>query len=304
MSLIEKALEKTRVQGGRPTALSLPAGAQAADAIASGAAIATAPQTRLEPLARGIPIRRLTIDMDRLRAMGMIPPADGQRRLATQVRVIKNKLLQAVRAENTARNRVVMVTSALSGDGKTFNSVSIALSLATEKDFHVLLVDGDVPKPNVGRLFGIQETEGLLDAARDPGIDPEQLIIGTDLPGLDLLSAGRGGADAAEIMSSARMREVIDQLAADPERILVLDSPPLMLTSESAVMSHHAGQILLVVREALTPQRAVLDSIAMLGERTGISLVLNGVAESKLEEFYYGYGQNYAYGEEAESAHG
>ena len=69
-------------------------------------------------------------------------------------------------------------------------------------------------------------------------------------------------------------------------------------------MSHHAGQILLVVREALTPQRAVLDSIAMLGERTGISLVLNGVAESKLEEFYYGYGQNYAYGEEAESAHG
>ena len=294
MSLIEKALEKTRAEGAKPAALAMPV-----SAVAATTALATPTRPRT---ARPVPARRLTIDMERLRSRGMIPSADAQRRHAQQIRSIKNYLLLAARVADTERDRVIMITSALSGDGKTFNAVSIALSLAAEKDFHVVLVDGDVPKPNLGELFGIEDAAGILDAAREPALDPEQLVIGTNLLGLDLLPAGRGGADSAEILSSGRMREVIGQLSSVQNRIVLLDSPPLLQTSEAAVLAQHAGQVLLVVREALTPERAVLDALAMLGDRKGVALVLNGASESRLEEYYYGYGQYSAYGEEQGAA--
>ena len=293
MSLIERALEKTRALGAKP-----PASANVRPQVPATELPYVPPQPVTGRVVRPMPTRRLTIDMERLRYEGMIPPAEAQRRLSMQVRSIKNKLLQAVRAGGAVRDRIIMVTSALAGDGKTFNSVSIALSLATEKDFHVLLVDGDIPKPSVGNLFGIHEAPGLLDAAREPTLDPEQLVIGTDLPGLDLLSAGRSGVDSAESMSSSRMRDIIDRLATVPNRIVLLDSAPLLLTSEAAVLAQYAGQVLLVVREAVTPQQAVLDALAMLGERQGIAMILNGVSESKLEQAYYGYDPYYGYGEE------
>lgn len=287
MSLIEKALRKTRELGGKPVSNAVPASGTYAGAVASASPGAT----------RGTPSRRLKLDMDWLRQRGMIPPDDAQRRHVSQIRSIKNRLLRAIATSNNESDRVIMITSALAGDGKTFSSISIALSLATERDFHVLLVDGDVPKPNVGQLFGIDAVPGLLDAARDPGLDIEQMIIGTDLPGLDLLSAGRGGVEAAEVMSSAGMRGVIERLTAVSNRIVLLDSSPLLQTSEAAVLARYAGQVLLVVREAVTPQRAVLESLAMLGERSGVSLVLNGATDSRLEEYYYGYGQDYGYGQ-------
>jgi len=82
----------------------------------------------------------------------------------------------------------------------------------------------------------------------------------------------------------------------------LLDSPPLLQTSESAVLSQHAGQVVMVVRDSVTPQRAVQDALASLGDRKGLNLLLNGVSDSKLEEYYYGYGQYGSYGEqEAES---
>jgi Mrp family chromosome partitioning ATPase len=290
MSLIEKALRKTREMGGKPITSQAPTGL-AGEREKAGHAEPTG-------LARGIPTRRLKLDMDWLRVRGMIPPDDAQRRHVSQIRSIKNRLLRVTQASDNAIDRVIMITSALSGDGKTFCSISLALSLATERDFHVLLVDGDVPKPNVGQLFGIDSAPGLLDAARDPGLDVEQMIVGTDMPGLDLLSAGRGGVDAAEIMSSNGMHEGIRRLAAVPNRIVLFDSPPLLQTSEAAVLASYAGQVLLVVREAVTPQRAVQESLAMLGERSGVSLVLNGATDSRLEQYYYGYGQDYGYGQQ------
>jgi protein-tyrosine kinase len=289
MSLIEQALRKTRIAGAKAVTSPL--------APASAATTGSYPTGAL----RGSPSKRLTLDMDWLRVRGIIPPEEAQRRHIAQIRSIKNKLLRYAQASGSARDRVIMITSALSGDGKTFSSINLALSLATERDFHVLLVDGDAPKPNVGQMFGIENSPGLLEAARDPNVDVEKLIIGTDMPGLDFLSAGRGGVDAAEVLSSTRMRATIGRLAAVPDRIVLLDSPPLLQTSESAVLSQHAGQVLLVVRESVTPQRAVQDSLALLGERTGLNLMLNGVTDSKLEEYYLGYGQNYGYGDREEA---
>jgi len=294
MSVIERALEKARLRGAKPIAIARPGTAPTSE-LATELAVS-------RTVSRGTPTRRVSVNVERLRAQGMIPPADSQRRLAAQMRVIKFRLLQAAVSTGSARDRVVMITSALSGDGKTFNCISLALSLATERDFHILLVDGDMPKPNLGQFFGVEGSSGLLDLARDPSLDPEQLIIGTDLPGLDLLPAGQCGVDAAEILSSNGMRNTIERLVAVPDRIVLLDSPPLLQTSESAVLSQHAGQVVMVVRDSVTPQRAVQDALASLGDRKGLNLLLNGVSDSKLEEYYYGYGQYGSYGEqEAES---
>jgi len=280
MSLIEKALEKSRTPrpgsapvSGSPAAAPVPA-----------------------PLQRVERAKSIRLDAEHLGAMGIIPPPDMQRRHIAQIRSIKNKLLRAARESGRARDRLIMLTSALSGDGKTFVSINLALSMAAEKDCSVLLVDGDIPKPNVGMLLGISEQEGLMEAARDSGRDPESLIIGTDVPGFELLAAGRGGSDGTEVVSSARMASVLNQLASVANRIVLVDSPPLLLTTEAAVLAQRAGQVLLVVREAVTPERAVIDAIEMLGERPGVGLVLNGVTDSRLEQYYSGYGYDYAYG--------
>ncbi len=280
MSLIEKALEKSRMSrpGSPPVSLS------------PAAAPVPAPLQRVDRA------KSIRLDAEHLGAMGIIPPPDVQRRHMAQIRSIKNKLLRAVRESGRARDRIILVTSALSGDGKTFVTINLALSMAAEKDYSVLLVDGDIPKPNVGVLLGIAEQEGLMDAARDSGRDPESLIIGTDVPGFELLAAGRGGIDGTEVVSSARMANVLDQLVSVPNRIVLVDSPPLLLTTEAAVLAQRAGQVLLVVREAVTPERAVIDAIEMLGERPGVGLVLNGVTDSRLEQYYSGYGHAYAYG--------
>jgi Mrp family chromosome partitioning ATPase len=183
-----------------------------------------------------------------------------------------------------------MMASALPGDGKTFTSINLALSMARERDISILLMDADVAKPHVSRIFGIDQEPGLLDALADNAIDIESLVLPTDVPGLSMLSAGTHHEAATELLASARMDQVITRLTArDPRRILLLDSPPLLLSSESRALVQVAGQVVLVVRAGGTPRRAVQEAIAYVGEDKPLGLVLNQ-SEVALSEGYYGYG--------------
>ncbi len=123
--------------------------------------------------------------------------------------------------------------------------------------------------------------------------------MGTDLPRFDLLAAGTKAVDATEGLTSLRMSEIIDQLVAIQNRIVLIDSPPMLLTTEAAALAQHAGQVVIVARANTTPQRALLDTIHRLGERTGVSILLNDVTNTKLDNIYYGYGQDYGYGDPA-----
>src|SRR5262249_8204418 len=160
--------------------------------------------------------------------------------------------------------RSIMVTSALPGDGKTFTSINLAISLSLERDHNVLLVDGDVPKPHVSRTFNVQDEPGLLDVLADPSVPIESVILPTDMRNFSLLPVGRRGETATELLSSARMRQVLTRLEQlDPNLLIVLDSPPVLFTSEARVLSSQFGQVVLVVKAGGTPQQAVLDTLAI-----------------------------------------
>lgn len=235
------------------------------------------------------------VDPQALRAAGLAPPEHQQRELADQYRNIKRPLVGAAIGRGTRRldrGQLIMLASAMPGEGKTFTSINLALSMAKEKDISVLLVDADVAKPHISNTFGVAREPGLLDVLHDPTSNVESFILQTDVPNLSILPAGTRSEMATELLASLRMEETVNYLAqSNPNRIVLIDSPPLLMTSESRALAHWVGQIVVVVRAGFTPHRAVLDAISQLENEKSISLVLN---QSKFTStpYYYGYGES------------
>ena len=245
--------------------------------------------------------RRLTIDINSLRAGGYLPEEAKDRQFAEHYRQIKRPLIQRALANDgtgPTDPRVIMVTSALPGDGKTFTSINLAFSLARERDISVLLVDTDLPKPHVSKIFGLQKEPGLMDALADESIAIESLVVTTNVRGLSILPAGTPGEGASELLHSDRMREMIASLCShEPKRIVLLDSPPLLITSEGPALTALAGQIVLVVRAGQTPSRAIVDAVNLIGpDRVG-GIVLNEAPAQAMQGYYYGYGSYGTYGD-------
>jgi protein-tyrosine kinase len=226
----------------------------------------------------------------------MIPPAAQERELSNQFRSIKRPIIDRAleMSQDEPFARTVMVASALPGDGKTFTCLNLALSLALEKDLHVLLVDADAPKPHLSKTFDMQRSLGLLDVLADPERPIESVIVPTDIPRLDFLPAGTTSETATELLASERMRTVVQRLTSLYRHgIILFDSPPILLTNESRTLGALLGQIVLVVKAGITPQQAVKDAVGMLGEDRRISLVLNNADLGGAMGYYYGYGYGY-----------
>jgi exopolysaccharide/PEP-CTERM locus tyrosine autokinase len=225
-----------------------------------------------------------------------MPEATQDRQFADNYRRIKRPIIEAAfapPAEGAANPRLVMLASALPGDGKTFTSINLAMSIARERDISVVLVDADMPKPHVSSILGAQDQPGLLDALVDESVDVESLVMRTNIRGLAVLPAGRPTEGATELLASERMRQVIARLlAGDPRRIVLFDSPPLLVSSESSALAKIAGQIILVVTSGKTPRQALLNAIAVIDDQKSVSLVLNQ-GHAGMMDSYYGYG---AYG--------
>jgi exopolysaccharide/PEP-CTERM locus tyrosine autokinase len=237
-----------------------------------------------------------------LRSAGYLPESAQDRQFADEYRQVKRPLIAAafrsVGGSPGRSPRLVVMASALPGDGKTFTSINLALSLARERDISVLLVDADVAKPHISCIFGAEAELGLLDAVADEKLGIESLVLRTDVKGLYILPAGKSQAGATELLSSARMREQVDRLlAANPRRIVLFDSSPLLVSSESlAVIGAAGGQIVMVVRAGKTPRQAVLDALVKLGGDLPVSLILNQ-GNRGLAEGLYGYGPYGNYGD-------
>jgi protein-tyrosine kinase len=300
MSLVEKALQK--LQSSRPAAPPpLPRAPPSAPLRGTGRApVEPAPPTPTVSPAdfRAEGAKLLHLNHEQLRSSLMLPQASQERELSDQFRAIKRPLIdyaQAGSAEPT--KRTIMVASALPGDGKTFTSLNLALSLALETDLQVLLVDADAPKPHLTRTFALQDHPGILDLLTDHNRAVESVIVPTDVPRLDFAPWGTVSESATELLASERMREVVERFASIYRRGIVLfDSPPILLTNESRALGAILGQIVLVVRSGVTPQQAVKDAVGILGQDRHISLVLNGAELSGPAGYYYGYGYGYGSG--------
>jgi receptor protein-tyrosine kinase len=247
--------------------------------------------------------RSLEVDRRKLRVAGVIAPEDEEKRLGEEYRLIKRPLLKAMSSTNAAPlSNVIVISSAVPGEGKTFTSVNLALSLALERNLEVVLVDGDVAKREITRLFGLDNEPGLLDAAGAEHRELRETLLRTDVPSLYLLPAGTQHAEATEILASERMVTLLATLAAVPRRIVLIDTPPLLVTSEAGVLASLAGQVIVVVKASETPQEIVLRAVETLPEEKSVSLVLNQVLSVPERSYgHYGYyGEYGSYGRKHE----
>jgi exopolysaccharide/PEP-CTERM locus tyrosine autokinase len=290
MTLVERTLEKMRrAQQKAPETRAVGALVREPVQAEEGAAACEA-ETPAKP--------RIHIDRDALRASGYLPESSRDRQFADQYRMIKRPLVAKAfgpTEPDAANPRIIMMASALPGDGKTFTSINLAMSLARERDTSVVLVDADVPKPHVSRIFGVEKEPGLIEAIADASVDVDSLLLPTDMGSLSILPAGQPSDTATEMLSSARMSAVVSRLLSrNPRRVLLFDSPPLLVSSESRALAAIAGQIVLVVRSGKTPRQAVLDALEQLGEEKDLSLVLNqGRVGHGVYQDYGQYGGGY-----------
>jgi protein-tyrosine kinase len=244
--------------------------------------------------------RCVEVDRSLLRAAGLIAPEEQERFIAEQYRIIKRPLLDIASghaADTPKHANLIMITSALPGDGKTFNAINIALSIAMEKDTSVLLVDADVAKPHVTSLFGLKDEPGLIDALVDNTIRVSDLIIRSNVPGLSFLPAGRQDEHPTELLASSRMANIALQLSESvPNRVVIFDSPPVLVTSEARALASRMAQIVVVVCAGKTPQDAVQSTVESLDTDKALNLILNqaGTSVGDAAYGYYGYGYGHA----------
>lgn len=239
------------------------------------------------------------LDMDQLRHEGLVPvEQDAERRLIDELRRIKRPLLNNTggeRAKSLAHPERIMVTSAIPGEGKTFTTLNLALSLAREPDFEVLLVDGDIPKANITRSLGLQDKPGLMDVLVHPDRRPEDVIMRTDVSNLLLVPTGEHHPLTAELFGGHRMQQVLEAWANPRrQRLLLFDSSPLLATSEAESLASHMGQIVMIVAAGRTRQQELKAAMQGFSDSQYVGFILNMSRLPAMESHYYDdYYSNY-----------
>ena len=240
--------------------------------------------------------RKVDLDLVRMREAGMVTAASGRTSLLEDFRVIKRPLLKRAFGETSAPDRpnnLIMITSSLPGEGKTYCAINLAMSIAMELDHTVLLVDADVARPSVLRTLGLPAQRGLMDILLDGKLDLADVMLRTNVDTLSILPAGTSTPRATELLASSTMSNLVTEIAHRyPDRVVIFDSPPLLLTSESRVLAGHMGQIVVVVEAQTTTQHAVKESLRQLEGCSNVNLIYNKARDIPgIEETYdYHYG--------------
>jgi len=245
--------------------------------------------------ARHGPRRRIDLDPTALSRAGIMTPKSDSSRIVEEFRVIKRPLLTKALSGPTPHHdkaNVILVTSARPGEGKSFVAYNLAMSIASERNLQVVLIDADLRSSLMSRLLGVPPGPGLIELLSSPNTDASEVMLQTDFPNLSLLPAGGWANQSTELLASPRMAEFVRELAAGrDDRIVILDAAPVLASSEPAVLAHNAGQIVLVVEAERTGRRAVEEALGHLGACRNISLVLNkarGWLSSDQFGAYYG----------------
>lgn len=238
------------------------------------------------------------LDLEKLDHEGFINPDNADTLLSNTFRMIKRPLLKNVLGKGATvvdNANLIMVSSSLSEEGKTFSAINLAISMAMEKDKHVLLIDADVNKPSHHQVFGLQMKSGLTDLLMGKVDDMSRILYKTNIPSLTLMFAGNHAAHATELLASEAMDIFVEELSSRyPDRIIIFDSPPLLLTTEASVLASHMGQVVVVVEAEKTLKQHVQKSVSLLSNE--IVLLLLNKMRDKNEVANYGY---YGYGHQS-----
>ncbi|MBW8910547.1 MAG: AAA family ATPase [Sphingomonas sp.] len=283
----------SQLESSAPQPLARGDGGQGGPPVAGRPAAAMPAEPAALPSPEGIVYKTAKVDRAGLIEQGFVMPDAAITALAEEFRIVKRTLLlNAVGPTALPKGRRILICSAQANEGKTFCAVNLALSMANERDFEVLLVDGDFAKPTVLSTLGIEGPAGLMDALADSSIDVETLVIKTDVGNLSVLPSGKYTNEATELIAADRTRVILDRLATKPNRIILFDSPPALAASPASVLAYHVGQVLLVVRADRTGEAELRDAVVLLGGCEEIQLLLNGARfapNARRFGSYYGY---------------
>lgn len=193
-------------------------------------------------------------------------------------------------AQESTGIKVVMVASAVVGEGKTLTASNLALTLSESYKLRVLLVDADLRRPSIDGLFGLAKTAGLREALMSPELHKLDLH---DFGELSVLTAGRATSDPMSGLTSGNMRQIIDE-ARDLFDWVVIDTPPVVLLPDAHLLAAMVDGAVLVIRADATPHDLVQRAVEAIGKDKVLGVVLNGT-KPEHQGTYKGYYGKYGY---------
>jgi len=235
--------------------------------------------------------RQVTIDRNALRQHGIALPSAGRSRVAEEFRLVKRQVVAKFITEidtdpDAQKNRMIMVTSAKPGEGKTFAAINLALSIASEQDLKVLLIDLDTRHHAMQEMMGIPAGRGLTDLLSNADVDFSDVVLRTNMPNLAVMPAGHPDNRGPELLSSNRTREMFDEMTQRyADRFIIFDAPSCLASSDPATLATLVGQVVFVVEADQTQQEEVEAALALVRACPNISLLLNKVRASATDQF-------------------
>jgi len=234
--------------------------------------------------------REVDVDLLRMSRAGLLTPGNPRSQLEEEFRIIKRPLLENVRGQTAVRPHranLIMVTSALPGEGKTQTAINLAVSIAMELDHTVLLVEADVLRPSALERMGVHAGQGLLDLLDDGSCELADVLLKTNIPKLTVLPAGRARSRSTELLASDAMNELLEELASKySDRVIVFDTPPLLPTTESRVLASNMGQVVMVVEASTTPISTIRQAFATVEDHPVVLTMLNKYRGPKSNNVY------------------
>jgi protein-tyrosine kinase len=248
----------------------------------------------------------IAISATRARRERVLMPGTDQMRAVAEFREIKRSVLYSLSSrkdQSTKNPNLILVTSARPGEGKTFISINLAISLAAEKDIDVLLVDVDHSRDRVAKTLGISAEKGLLDVVENKSMSLNDVTLDTNIENFSVVPSGTYHPMGAELFSSARMRDLLDDLSREnSSRIVIFDCPPVLATTEASILAEHVGHVLFVVEASKTTKGNIKDALELLGHSQNLGFILNKTRNFVGDTSFGSYsGYGYGYGEPSQN---
>jgi len=211
--------------------------------------------------------------------------------IAEEFRKIKTSIVNMVRQGEGKKS--LMITSSLSGEGKSLTAINLAITLAQEYDHTVLLIDADLRKPSIHKYFHLSPKAGLADCLCD-GTDLSSVMIRTSIGKLSFVPAGREVENPAELLGAQRMKALVQEVKNRyPDRFIIIDSPPVLPVAETRSLSTYVDGVLFVIRQGAVSRRHIDDALNALHRKKVIGLVYNSIRTESLSGRYHYYYHGY-----------
>jgi exopolysaccharide/PEP-CTERM locus tyrosine autokinase len=302
MSIIEKALNKAREEGQKLDK-SADSHAESVKSNERDGGLLNQSQAPLNPdliVNKELPPEKevAEINWSHLSELGFVAPGDSNTQSIEEYRNIKRPIVNNAFGKGSIginRANLILVTSSLPGEGKTFTAINLALSIANERDRQVLLIDADVARPSISRVLGIKSGPGLVDYLDGQDISFSDVILSTNMPGFRVVPAGKLHKHSTELLSSNKMALLAEELSTRySDRMIIFDSPPLLAATQGDILAKLVGQVVLVVEAERTMQSMVMESVEKLASCDVVLAVFNKANRTSDIDYYrygYGYGQ-------------